>query len=138
MKLFRDLIGKSPDQTPVTRFLASNGLIYIVVGVVMVAWPGSMQSVFGEVDFVGREAGLIRVLGLTVVIIGVLYMLGGRGHSKQIIAVSILCRPVLVPATIIPLAIGGVFPGLLYTFVILDVGLSLIMLVIYRRHERGG
>ena len=137
MKLFGELIGKSPDQTPVTRFLSSNGLIYIVVGVIMVAWPGSMQTVFGEIDFVGRESGLIQVLGLTVAIIGVLYLLGGRGHSKQVIAVSVLCRPVLVPATIIPLANGGVFPGLLYTFVALDVGLSLIMLVIYRRHERG-
>ena len=80
MKLFGELIGKSPDQTPVTRFLSSNGLIYIVVGVIMVAWPGSMQTVFGEIDFVGRESGLIQVLGLTVAIIGVLYLLGGRGH----------------------------------------------------------
>ena len=136
MKLFQQLISLAPDQTPVSRFLALNGIIYMPIGLMMVVWPGSMQTIFGEIDFLGREAGLIRVLGLTVTIIGILYLLGGRGKSPQIIAVSVLCRPVFVPAVIIPLAISGIFPGLLYTFVTLDVALSLMMLVIYLRTER--
>jgi hypothetical protein len=136
MQLVRDLFGKAPEQSAVSRFLALNGAIYIAAGAILVMWPGSMQAVFGDAAFVGREQGLIRVVGLTVVIIGVLYLLGGRGNSAQIIAVSILCRPVLVPATILPIALAGVFPGLLFTFVFLDMGLSVISLIIYLRLRR--
>lgn len=138
MQLVRDLFGKSREQTAVSRFLSLNGVIYAVAGAVLVVWPGSMQGIFGEAAFVGREEGLIRVVGLTVVIIGILYLLGGRGVSRQIIAVSILCRPVLVPATILPIALAGVFPGLLFTFIVLDMGLSVISLIIYLKLRRQG
>lgn len=133
MQLIKDLFGKSPDQTVVSRYTALNGVIYFFAGVLLVLWPGSMQAIFGDTAFVGREEGLIRVVGLTVMIIGILYLLGGRGNSPQIIAVSILCRPVLVPMAIVPVALSGVFPGLLFTFVILDMFLSIIGLVLYRK-----
>lgn len=136
MQLINDLFEKSPDQTVVSRYTAMNGVIYLGAGALLVLWPGAMQTIFGDSAFVGREEGLIRVVGLTVVIIGFLYLLGGRANAAQIIAVSIVCRPFLVPLTIVPLAIAGVFPGLLLTFVVLDTSLSIIGWVLYRKTRR--
>ena len=70
--------------------------------------------------FAGHEEGLIRVIGMTVAVIGWLYLFGGRSGARQIIAASVVDRLVLVPAVLVPLAIAGVFPHLLMTFAILD------------------
>ena len=44
---------------------------------------GSTQTLFMDRAFVGDEQGLIRVLGLAVVVIGWFYLFGGRSaHDK--------------------------------------------------------
>lgn len=133
MQLVNDLFEKSPKQTLVSRFTAMNGLLYFGIGVVLIVWPGATQTLLMDSAFVGHEEGLIRVIGLTVAIIGLLYLLAGRANAPQIIAVSIVGRPVLVPAVIVPLAIAGVFPHLLLTFAVLDWVLSVGGLVLYSR-----
>ena len=74
---------------------------------------------FRERAFVGDEAALIRVMGLTVVVIGWLYLFGGRSEARQIVAASVVDRLVFVPAVLVSLVIAGVFPRLLGTFAIL-------------------
>ena len=125
MQLINDLFEKSPNQTVISRYTSLNGVLYLGAGALLLLWPGSVQTLLGDPAFVGREEGLIRVIGLTVVIIGCLYLLGGRANAKQIIAVSIVSRPILVPLALVPLAIAGVFPRLLLTYVVLDMLLSI-------------
>jgi hypothetical protein len=102
-----------------------NGAFYICAGALLVAWPGATQTIFMERAFVGDEAALIRVMGLTVVVIGWLYLFGGRSGARQIIAASVVDRLLFVPAVLVPLAMAGVFPRLLGTFAILDPALGI-------------
>jgi hypothetical protein len=81
-----------------------------VVGATLIVWPEVTQTLFREPAFVGHEQALMRVIGLTVVVIGWLYFFGGRSGARQFIAASVVDRLVFVPAVLIPLAIGGVFP----------------------------
>jgi hypothetical protein len=64
------------------------------------------------------------VIGLTVVVIGWLYVFGGRAGARQIVAASVIDRLIFVPAVLIPVAMAGVFPHLLLTFTLLDVLLA--------------
>ena len=66
--------------------------------------------------FVGDEQGLVRVIGLTVAVIGWFYLFGGRSGARQIVAASVVNRLTFVPAVLLPLALFGVFPHLLLTF----------------------
>jgi pimeloyl-ACP methyl ester carboxylesterase len=69
--------------------------------------------------FAGHEQALMRVIGLTVAVIGWLYFFGGRSGARQFIAASVIDRLTFVPAVLIPLWIAGVFPRLFLTFTIL-------------------
>ena len=61
------------------------------------------QTIFMDRAFVGDEAALIRVMGMTVAVIGWLYVFGGRS-GRQVVAASVVDRLVLVPAVLVPLA----------------------------------
>jgi hypothetical protein len=69
----------------------------------------------------GIEQGLIHVVGLTVVVIGWLYLFGGRSGARQVVAASVVGRLIFVPGVLVPLAMAGVFPHLLLAFAFLDV-----------------
>jgi len=84
-------------------------------------------------DFVGDEGGLIRVVGLTVVVIGRLYLLGARTGRRQFIAASVIDRLIFVPVVLLPLAFTGVFPHLLMAFTILDVSLAVGAWLLFSR-----
>ena len=101
-----------------------NGIVYLACGGLLVAWPGATQTLFMDPDFVGQEEALIRVVGMTVAVIGWLYLFGGRSGARQIVAASVVDRLVLVPAVLVPLVIAGVFPHLLLTFAVLDPALA--------------
>ena len=75
--------------------------------------------------FVGDEQGLVRGVGLTVVVIGWLYLFGGRSGARQFVAASVVDRLIFVPVVLAPLAIAGVFPHLLLAFTFLDVSLAI-------------
>ena len=95
-----------------------NGVIYLGIGVLVIIWPGMVQTIFRDAAFVGNEAALIRVMGMAVAVIGWLYLFGGL--SGEIVAASVLDRVVLVPLVLVPLAIAGIFPHLLLAFALLD------------------
>ena len=93
-----------------------NGLIYLGAGTLVLVWPGMVQTIFRDAPFVGNEAALIRVMGMTVMVIGWLYLFGGLSGGRRIVAASVLDRVVLVPLVLVPLAIAGVFPHFLLAF----------------------
>jgi hypothetical protein len=125
MSLLKDLRHKPAGLTAASKYTVLNGIGYLVVGVILIFWPGVIQTVFREPAFVGNEQALMRVIGLTIVVIGWLYFFGGRSETRQFIAASVVDRLVFVPAVLIPLAIAGVFPRLFLTFAVLDAVLAI-------------
>ena len=86
MSLINQLRQKPADLTTASKYTALNGIGYLVVGAILILWPGVTQTLFREAAFVGHEQALMRVIGLTVVVIGWLYLFGGRSSA------TIRCR----------------------------------------------
>ncbi|MEM9819301.1 MAG: hypothetical protein AAF827_23270 [Cyanobacteria bacterium P01_D01_bin.6] len=126
MSLFTDLMDSPLNLAASAKFTALNGIIYLSVGILLMSWPKAVQTLLLDSEFVGREAALIRVVGMAVAIIGWFYFFGGRSGSRQIVAASVLNRIVLVPLVLVPLAMAGVFPHLLLMFAILDPVLGFV------------
>ena len=112
-----------PSPGPYPQALA-NGTIYLALGILFIVWPGVVQAIFGDRAFVGDERGLFRVIGLTVVVIGWLYVFGGRSGGRQFSAASVIDRLIFVPVVLLPLATAGVFPHVLVAFTVLDMSLA--------------
>jgi hypothetical protein len=122
--LLNDLRQKPQRLSTASKYTALNGIGYLAIGAILIAWPGAIQTVFREPPFAGHEQALMRVIGLTVVVIGWLYLFGGRSGARQFIVASVIDRLVFVPAVLVPLAIAGVFPRLFLTFTIVDALLA--------------
>jgi hypothetical protein len=120
MSLIKDLLDRPASLSTASKYTVMNGFIYLGAGALLIAWPGATQTIFMDRAFVGDEAALIRVMGMTVAVIGWLYVFGGRSGGRQVVAASVVDRLVLVPAVLVPLALAGVFPHLLLAFAILD------------------
>src|SRR3954471_22788282 len=110
MSLIQELLARPPNLSTPSKYTAINGVIYLAAGALLIAWPGATQALFRDRAFVGDEQGLMRVIGLLVVVIGWLYLFGGRSGARQIVAASVVDRLLFVPAVLLPLAIAGVFP----------------------------
>jgi len=123
--LIKDIFDKPAKLTVVSRYTTVNGFIYLGVGVLLIVWPGAVQTLFREAAFIGHEEGLIRALGLTVVVIGWLYLFGGYANARQFAAASVFDRLVFVPIVLVPLAMVGVFPRMLLSFAVLDATLAI-------------
>ncbi len=133
MSLLTDLLERPPKLSVASRYTALNGVIYIAAGALLVVWPGSTQTLFMEPAFVGHEQGLVSMVGLTVLVVGWLYLFGGRSGGRQVVAASVIDRLVFVPGVLVPLAISGVFPHLLLTFAVLDPILAIGAWVLLHR-----
>ena len=133
MSLIKALLEKPPSLTTASKYTVVNGLIYLAVGFVLIVWPGITQTLFRDPAFFALEEGLVRVIGLTVIVIGWLYVFGGRSGARQIIAASVIDRLIFVPAVLIPVAMAGVFPHLLLTFALLDALLAVGAWILFAR-----
>src|SRR5262249_9345596 len=125
MSLINQLRQKPADLTTASKYTALNGIGYLVVGAVLIVWPGVTQTLFWGPAFVRHEQALIRGIGLTIVVIGWLYFFGGRSGARQFVVASVIDRLVFVPPVLIPLAIAGVFHRLFLTFTLLDALLAI-------------
>jgi len=131
--LIKTLLERPSDLSTASVYSAINGIIYLAAGVLFIVWPGATQTLFMDRDFVGDERGLIRVVGLTVVVIGWLYLFGARTGGRQVIAASVIDRLIFVPVVLLPLAFTGVFPHLLVAFTILDMSLAVGAWLLFSR-----
>jgi hypothetical protein len=100
-----DLRQKPQRLSTASKYTALNGIGYLAIGAILIAWPGAIRTVFREPPFAGHEQALMRVIGLTVVGIGWLYLFGGRSGARQFIVASVIDRLVFVPAVLVPLGI---------------------------------
>ena len=126
MQLFEALAEAPQRLSWASRFTILCGLAYMASGLLLLAWPGAVQSLFGDDAFAGREAALVRLLGMTVLVIGWLYVFGGRSGGRQFVAASVLDRIVLVPLVLVPLILSGVFPHTLSVFAVMDPALAVV------------
>jgi hypothetical protein len=133
MSLIGDLLDKPANLSMASKYSALNGFIYLGLGAMFVVWPGAVQTVFMDPPFVGHERALFRVIGMAVMVIGWLYLFGGRSGAKQFGPASVLDRILLVPAVLVPLVIAGIFPHVLCAFAILDPALGIGAWVLHSR-----
>jgi hypothetical protein len=131
MSLVKDLLERPFDQAITSKYTAMNGLIYLGAGTLVLIWPGIVQAIFRDASFVGNEEALFRIMGMTVMVIGWLYLFGGLSGGRRIVAASVLDRVVLVP-----LAIAGVFPHFLLAFAVLDPTLGIGAWLLLSRSDR--
>ena len=120
MSLIKDLLERPGELAVTSKYTIVNGVMYLGMGVLLLVWPGMVQTIFRDAAFVGNEAALIRIVGLTVIVIGWLYLFGGLTGSRGFAAASVLDRVVLMPLVLVPLAMAGVFPHFLLTLAVLD------------------
>ncbi len=125
MSLISELLEKPSNLSVGSKYTVINGFLYLATGALLIAWPGAVQSLFMDPAFVGHEEALFRVIGLTVAVIGWLYVFGGRSGARQAVAASVIDRLIFVPAILVPLAIVGVFPHFLVALAILEPTLAI-------------
>jgi hypothetical protein len=125
MSLFNDLFARPGDLPNTSKYTMLNGVMYLGIGLGLLAWPGMVQTIFKDAAFVGNEAALIRLIGLSVGVIGWFYLFGGQSGDRRFVAASVLNRVVLIPIVLVPLALAGVFPHLLLTLAFLDPALGI-------------
>lgn len=133
MSFFNDLLEKPATLSIASKYATMNGFGYLALGGLLIVWPGAVQTIFMDAPFVGNESALFRVLGMTVAVIGWLYVFGGRSGARQFGPASVLDRVVLVPLVLVPLVIAGVFPHTLGAFAILDPALGIGAWVLHKR-----
>ena len=82
MSLIETLLEKPTNLSIASKYTAMNGIVYLSAGALLILWPGAVQAIFRDRAFVGDEQGIIRALGMAVVVIGWLYLFGGRSESR--------------------------------------------------------
>jgi hypothetical protein len=120
MSLLKTLMERPSALSKASRYTVMNGVLYMASGASMLLMPDVLRSIYMEPAFVGREEGLVRLVGMMITIIGWFYFFGGRTGARQIVAASIIDRIILVPVVLVPLALIGVFPHLMFSFAVLD------------------
>jgi hypothetical protein len=128
-----DLFEIAPNRSAVSKYTSMTGFLYLGAGVLLIVWPGAVQTLLMDRDFVGDEEPLFRVVGMAVAIIGWLYLFGGRSGGRQFAACTVLDRWILVPLVLVSIAIAGVFPHTFLAIALLDVALAVGTWVIRKR-----
>ncbi|MBM3347664.1 MAG: hypothetical protein FJY55_14375 [Betaproteobacteria bacterium] len=67
------------------------------------------------------------------VVIGWLYVFGGRTGARQFVAASVVDRLIFVSAVFLPVVFAGVLPHMLVAFTMLDMTLAVGAWVLLRR-----
>ena len=117
--LFQALAEKCATPSTASRFTSMSGLFYLGMGLTICALPTLIPMLFSEPPFAGREAGLFRLVGWIMAVVGWFLWIGGRTGAHAFVAAGIVAR-LAVPLVVIPLAMTGVFPHMMYVFGVLD------------------
>jgi hypothetical protein len=133
MSFMDDLLEMPANLSAASKWTVMNGFVYLGLGALFIFWPGAVQTIFMDQPFARHEEALFRVIGMTVAVIGWLYLFGGRSGGRQTVAASVLDRWILVPAVLVPVALAGVFPHILLAFALLDASLAAGAWVLRRR-----
>ena len=134
-EMFRRLVERS-GQSRSARTVEIYGWIILLEGSLILLFPDAVASLlhFGPL---GREAAnFLRMVGLLVGGVGMLYTVSGRVNAEGFVFATLLDRP-LVPPIVAVLWYLGVLPGsLALLFAIEDFGSFLWTLMTWRRETR--
>jgi hypothetical protein len=117
--LIQALVEKSASPSTASRFTSLSGVFYLGMGLTICAAPSLVPLLFFEPTFIGREQGIFRLVGWIMGVVGWFLWIGGRTGARSFVAAGILAR-LAVPLLVIPLAVSGVFPHMMWVFGILD------------------
>ena len=131
-----------PMTTTETEFVQWSSLFaYCITGFSFLAAPQLYKIILG-LDYQGRSEGYIRLFGISLVDIGVIFVILGRCEDKVsrygTIFISIFSRLLWVPITGVPLIVREMVPlSFALLFMVLDPCLALVTLLIWLSEERG-
>lgn len=132
MSFVAALLATSPNSTPLARYTAWNGALYLALGAIFYAYPGALQLA-GAAPFAANEEGLVRALGAAVAVIGWLYIFGARTRADSFGLATVVDR-LAIPVLLVPLVVlGMVDPFLGVPFAVLDPVLGIGAFVIWSR-----
>jgi hypothetical protein len=117
--LFEALAGRSPAPSAAARFTSVSGLFYLGMGLAICVAPRLIPLLFSEPAFVGREAGLLRLGGWLMAVVGWFLWIGGRTGARSLVAAGVVAR-LAVPLVALPLAAAGVLPHMMCVFAVID------------------
>lgn len=117
--LLKALAERSATRSFASRFTSVSGLFYVGMGLVICVAPTLVAALFFEPSLAGREAGLFRLVGWVMAVVGWFLWIGGRTGATSFVAAGIVAR-LGVPLVAVPLALGGVLPHMLWVFALLD------------------
>ena len=78
MSLLSDLAEVPSSLSKASKFTIACGFLYLASGLLLLAWPGSVQALFLDPPFAGRDEALVRLIGMLLAIVGWFYVFGGR------------------------------------------------------------
>ena len=134
-----------PRSEPMTRtetFVQWSSLFaYCITGFSFIAAPQLYNIILG-LDYQGRSEGYIRLFGISLVDIGVIFLILVRCEDKvsryRTIFISIFSRLLWVPITGVLLIVREMVPLIFaLLFIVLDPCLALVNLLIWLSEERG-
>jgi hypothetical protein len=117
--LVHALAEKSAAPSTASRVTSISGLFYLGMGLAICAAPTLVSLLFVEPAFAGREEGIFRLVGWIMAVVGWFLWIGGRTGARSFVAAGIIAR-LAVPLVVIPLALTGVLPHMMYIFGVLD------------------
>jgi hypothetical protein len=120
-----------------SRYTFWNGVMYLVVGGALYLAPEVARKLLFMAPFSGHEEGYMRLLGVTVAIIGWFYVFGARTRADSFALATVADR-IAVPVLLLPLYFTGQVPaGPIFAFALLDPLLALGAYLIWRRTRVG-
>jgi len=123
-------------QSRLSRYTVANGVLYLTLGAGLYLLPASVViRLFFLEHLTGYEEGLARAVGVTLAVIGWLYLMGGRTGAASF-GLSTLPDRLMIPVLLVPLWLRGLMPlGMVLPFAILDPVLGIGAYVIWRREQ---
>ena len=136
---FEALWARPAELGRLSRYIVWNGVLYMVLGGALFLSPKPILELQLQVKLQGFEVGLSNALGMTLLVIGWFYFMGGRTGRPSFGLATVVDR-MLVPFFLGSLVLRGlVAPMMAVPFMILDPLLGLGALFAWRREqaERG-
>lgn len=126
MSFLEDLF--PPRERPITnleRYMVGTGALYVGLGLGIVCTTPQLLTLVGRLDALPwADVGLARILGLSVAIIGLLYIVGGRTGGTAFALTTVVER-LFVVGLLTALWAFGELPGLI-TFAFCTLNLTLL------------
>lgn len=129
-------LARAAGQSRSARTIEYFGWLILAEGTAIVLAPGTLASLVSLPPPDGQATAYVRLVGLLVSGLGLLYVASGRLNLGGFVFASLLDRPLVVPAMAVLWAIGWIPAPLALVFSIQDFGGFLWTLLTWRAEVR--